>query len=224
MPRIARVVAAKYPHHITQRGNNQAEVFFDDEDRGVYLTLLKSYSKKYNVSIWAYCLMANHVHLLAVPHKAESLSQCIGRTNLLYTQHINRKYNRSGRLWQNRFFSTIVDTDEYVWAVVRYIEMNPVKTYLVEKAEGYAWSSCRANISGKGDAVVRGQEWLDGATRKEYRKFLRQQDFEKEQKIRQATSTGRPLGSEGFIKKLERRLSRRLLPGKAGMPKKAQAT
>ncbi len=103
------------------------------------------------------------------------------------------------------------------------LEMNPVKAYLLERPENYVWSSCRANISGKGDAVVSGQEWLDGEARKEYRKFLRKHDSEKEQKIRQATSTGRPLGSEGFIKKLERKLSRRLLPGKAGRPHKAQA-
>ncbi|PJC76564.1 MAG: transposase, partial [Syntrophobacterales bacterium CG_4_8_14_3_um_filter_49_14] len=72
--------------------------------------------------------MANHVHILAVPKYEESLSRSVGRTNLLYTQYINRKYKRSGRLWQNRFFSTIVETESYLWAVVRYIEKNPMKS------------------------------------------------------------------------------------------------
>ncbi len=102
MPRIARVVAAKYPHHITQRGNNRDDVYFDDEDRRYYLKVLDGYCEKTKVSIWSYCLMSNHVHLLAVPGRAESLALCIGRSNLMYTQYVNRKYNRSGRLWQNR--------------------------------------------------------------------------------------------------------------------------
>ena len=88
-------------------------------------------------TIWAYCLMKNHVHLLAVPAAAEFLTRCIGSTNLLYTQYVNRKYGHSGRLWQNRFFSTIIDTDRYVWAVARYIEQNPVKAKLVQKPKDY---------------------------------------------------------------------------------------
>ena len=220
MPRIARVVAEGYPHHITQRGNNRQEVFFDDEDRAVYVHLLRGYCRKCGVTLWAYCLMPNHVHLLAVPEEADSLSRCIGRTNLLYTQHANRKYGRSGRLWQNRYFSTVVDKDEYVWAVMRYIEKNPVKGGIVKQPEQYRWSSCRANVTGRGDDLVSGKGWLDESQRKDYRKMLKQQDGEMDERIRLATSTGRPLGSEGFVKKIERKLSRKLLPSKAGRPQK----
>ena len=162
--------------------------------------------------------MANHVHILAVPKYEESLSRSVGRTNLLYTQYVNRKYKRSGRLWQNRFFSTIVETESYLWAVVRYIEKNPMKSKLVKKPEDYKWSSCKSNISGEGNGQLSKQGWLD--LMKTYRRFLIQQGPETEQKIRHATSTGRPLGSEGFMKKLELKLSRRILPGKAGRPKK----
>jgi putative transposase len=168
--------------------------------------------------------MNNHVHLLAVPASEESLAGCIGRTNLLYTQYTNRKYKRSGRLWQNRFFSTIVEDDPYVWAVARYIELNPVKAQQVKKAEDYPWSSCKANISGKGDALVSGHDWLEDRDRTRYRKFLWQTDAKIEHKIRVATSTGRPLGGEAFVKKLERKLSRWLLPGKAGRPTKTKTT
>ena len=219
MPRIARVIAARYPHHITQRGNNREDAFFTDEDKSFYLRTLKSYCEKWRVQVWAYCLMTNHVHILAVPSDEESLSRCIGRTNLLYTQYINRRYKRSGRLWQNRFFSTIIEAEPYLWAVVRYIEQNPVKSKLVDKPEDYKWSSCRANISGKGDILV-SDEWLGGKERAAYRKFLMQQDPEVEQKIRRATSTGRPLGSNRFVEKLELKLLRRLSPGKPGRPRK----
>ena len=220
MPRIARVIAAEYPHHITQRGNNRADVFFDDEDKEYYLQTLKKYGEKYHVKIWAYCLIANHVHILAVPEYEESLAWCVGRTNLLYTQYVNRKYKRSGRLWQNRFFSTIVEAESYLWAVVRYIEKNPMKSKLVKKPEDYKWSSCKSNISGESNGQLSEQGWLDEKDRDTYRQFLMQQDPESEQKIRHATSTGRPLGSEGFMKKLELKLLRRILPGKAGRPKK----
>ena len=218
MPRIARVIAARYPHHITQRGNNREDAFFTDEDKSFYLRTLKSYCEKWRVQVWAYCLMTNHVHILAVPSDEESLSRCIGRTNLLYTQYINRRYKRSGRLWQNRFFSTIIEAEPYLWAVVRYIEQNPVKSKRVDKPEDYKWSSCRANISGKGDLLV-SDEWLGGKERAAYRKFLMQRDPEVEQKIRRATSTGRPLGSNRFVEKLELKLLRRLSPGKPGRPR-----
>ncbi len=220
MPRVARIIAPQYPHHITQRGNNRTDVFFDDEDKDAYLSALKDYCERWSVKIWAYCLMANHVHLLAVPADEVSLSSCIGRTNLLYTQHINRKYKRSGRLWQNRFFSTIIETESYLWAVARYIEQNPVKTKLIKRPQDYRWSSCRANISGMGDGLVTGEGWLDEKERSAYEIFLMQKDPTTDQKIRVSTSTGRPMGSEGFIASLESKLSRKLLPGKAGRPRK----
>ena len=223
MPRIARAVAIQHPHHITQRGNNRTDVFFDDRDRQFYLSTLKIYSQEWELDIWAYCLMTNHVHILAVPSTDESLSRSIGRANLVYTQHINRKYNRSGRLWQNRFFSSIVESEPYLWAVVRYIECNPVRAGVVKNPEQYHWSSCNAHVTGIGDGLVTGKDWLDEVSRKIYKDFLKAEDRETEQAIRRATSTGRPLGSEGFIKRIEEELSRQLLPGKAGRPKKDTA-
>lgn len=218
MTRIARITAAGYPHHITQRGNNRADVFYDDDDKITYLSFLKHSCDKCSIDIWAYCLMTNHLHMLAVPVDDISLSRCIGRTNLLYTQHVNRKYNRSGRLWQNRFFSAIVDTESYLWAVVRYIEQNPVKSGLVRQPEDYPWSSCRVNISGEGDGLV--ARWLDEKDRDAYKVFMMQQDPLTDQRIRMSTSTGRPLGSESFVTGLESKLFRKILPGKAGRPKK----
>lgn len=222
MPRIARIIAPDSPHHITQRGNNRMDVFYDDEDRYDYLKFLKIYSEKWNVRIWAYCLMTNHVHILAVPEDEKALSRCIGGTNLVYTQHVNRKYNRNGRLWQNRFFSTIIENESYLWAVLRYIEQNPVKANLANRPEDYRWSSCLANITGDYDMLIANHEWLSDSNRDEYRAFLMQKDQRVDEKIRKSTSSGRPLGSAEFVAALERKFSRKLIPNKVGRPKQEQ--
>lgn len=220
MPRIARVCAINHPHHITQRGNNREKVFFDDEDKEFYLKTLGRYSYKWAFEIWAYCLMSNHVHILAVPQKEESLARGIGGTNLVYTQYVNRKYKRSGRLWQNRFFSTIIEQELYLWAVARYIERNPVRAKLTDKAEDYPWSSSRAHVLGARDDILSGKGWLGKGELNAYRKFLRDEEKEIEASIRKATSAGRPLGSDRFIKGLEEIIKRGIFPKKAGRPKK----
>ncbi len=104
MARIARVIGVGIPHHVTQRGNNRNDVFFSESDRSHYLRTLVRYCDEFKLKVWAYCLMTNHVHLLVVPEQEYSLAQGIGRTNLVYTQYINLKHKRTGRLWQNRFF------------------------------------------------------------------------------------------------------------------------
>ena len=105
-------MAVGMPHHVTQRGDNRCEVFLEDDDRRFYLWTLAQYGRRYGVDIWGYCLMDNHVHFLAVPQELDSLARCFAGANLIYTQRINRKQSRSGRLWQNRFFSSPVDKDE----------------------------------------------------------------------------------------------------------------
>jgi putative transposase len=219
MPRIARVCAANYPHHVTQRGNNRADVFFEEDDRVFYLKTLGIYSKKFEIDIWAYCLMINHVHLLVVPGHEGSLAKGIGGANLVYTQYINRKYKRSGRLWQNRFYSTIIEKERYLWAVARYIEKNPVKAGLVKEPELYQWSSAKAHILNKRDERLSGN-WLDESEQGAYKKFLKEEGKKMDELIRKATSTGRPLGKEVFVKGLEVELDRNLVPKKAGRPKK----
>jgi len=223
MPRIARLCAVGYPHHITQRGNNRDKVFFDDEDKGFYLNTLQRYKDKYEIKILAYCLMGNHIHILAVPEKEVSLARGIGGTNLVYTQYINQKYGRSGRLWQNRFFSSVIEEDPYLWAAMRYIEQNPVRANLVRGAEDYQWSSARAHVLGVRDEVISDESRFSEKEIKAYKEFIGRDAKEINDAIRRATSTGRPLGSEGFIKKLERILDRELFPMKGGRPKKKKS-
>jgi len=213
------VVAVGYPHHITQRGNNRSRVFFDEEDRKVYLKILGHYSEEYGIEIWAYCLMDNHIHLLVVPRREDSLARGIGGTNLVYTQHINRKYGRSGRLWQSRFYSCVVDKERYLWAVAKYIEGNPLRVGLVDNAEGYRWSSARFHLLGEED-VLKCSNWLQESERSKYRDYLREPGRENLEAIRKATLAERPLGEEGFVKELEQTLDRKLTVRPRGRPRK----
>jgi len=220
MPRIARIIAPGYPHHITQRGNNRNFVFFDDEDRQTYLDILANYAQKHALQIWAYCLMDNHIHLLGVPEKEDSLARGVGLTNLVYTQYLNRKLNQSGRVWQNRFFSCIVENNEYLWAVARYIECNSVKAGMTASAEEYPWSSANAHLTGVWDALLHDPSWLDASERESYIEFVKNSDIDLDNAIRKATSTGRPFGEESFIDKLEVMLNKTLRTRNPGRPRK----
>ena len=209
MPRTSRAVAVGYPHHVTQRGNNRQPVFFDDQDRLTYLDTFQRYSVKYHLDVWAYCLMPNHIHLLVVPQNEESLKSGVGLANQVYTRYVNRKYFRSGRLWQNRFFSCIVDTDEYLWSVARYIENNPVKAGLSKNAGGYRWSSARCHVNGELDSLLSETDWLNEGEVKAYRKFLLEDDENEINMINQATRSGRPLCGPETLQKLEILLDRK---------------
>jgi len=118
MPRVARIVIPGVPHHITQRGNNRLAVFFVDDDRRVYLELLRAQSERFGLKVLGYCLMTNHVHLVATPAGEESLAKAVGRTHFLYTQYVNRLHRRSGHLWQNRFYSCALD-EVHLWRAGR---------------------------------------------------------------------------------------------------------
>ena len=220
---MARVVAAGLPHHVTQRGNNRSRVFFDDDDRRFYLWTLAQYRRKYGVDIWdiwGYCLMDNHMHTLAVPKEPDSLARCFAGTSLIYTQRVNRKRGRSGRLWQNRFFSCPVDKDEYLWPVLRYIDRNPVRSRMVRQAWEYQWSSARHHVTGTADPLLNEPDWLMAEPRqRKYRSYLRDESEEEAAEIRRTTATGRPLGSAAFLSTLESRLGRVLSLQKRGRPR-----
>ncbi len=218
MPRIARIIAPGYPHHITQRGNNSSVVFFDDQDRETYLNLLAGYAQKYALRVLAWCLMDNHVHLLVVPESENSLARGIGLTNLVYTQYLNRKRGQSGRIWQNRFFSCVVENDQYLWTVARYIEPNPLKVGLVEQAENYRWSSARLHLTETTDELLSQPDWLAPEDRNDYAAFFNIEDEAQNYAIRKATRSGRPFGSESFIDTIEYALNRRVRAKKVGRP------
>ncbi len=220
MPRIGRVVAAGFPHHIIQRGNNRENIFFEKNDRKQYMTLLKKYAEKWNSPVMAYCLMSNHVHLLIKPGSEESLFKMMQGLTLCYTQHINRTYGRTGRLWESRYHSCIVDQEKHLWAVARYIEQNPVRVGMVKRAEDYPYSSARAHVNGSEDAVL-GEDLFSHDRRRDYILLLWSDIPQKEfERLRYATKTGRPFGSEEFVLEMEKKLARRLLQRPKGRPRK----
>lgn len=220
MPRIARAVATGFPHHVIQRGNNKEKVFFDKKDKEQYLSLLKKYVDKWDSPILAYCLMSNHIHLLTRPKEEESLYKMMQGVTLCYTQYINRKYKRTGRLWESRYHSCIVDKEKYLWAVARYIEQNPTRARIVKKEEDFPYSSARAHIYNVKDAVL-GEDLFEEGQRKDYREFIRTGIPEEEKnRIRYSTRTGRPFGSETFIRSMEKKLERRFILKSPGRPKK----
>ena len=143
MGRLARVVLPNVPHHITQRGNRNQPVFFSEDDKKEYLRLVSTHAKRHGVQIWAYCLMTNHVHFIAVPDSEKSLTATFQEAHRLYTRRINFREGWRGYLWQGRFASFPMD-EEYLIAAVRYVEQNPVKAKLVSNAWDYPWSSAKA--------------------------------------------------------------------------------
>lgn len=222
MSRNARVVIPDFAHHVTQRGNNQQDVFFSEEDRRFYLELLKREATRFGVTIQGYCLMTNHVHLIATPRSEDSLARAIGRTDYRYAQTINRRYGRSGHLWQNRFYSCALDP-AHLKAALRYVEINPVRARLVRKPWLYCWSSAEAHVEGRDSSGLLDMEFWDrtfGMSGTEWQEWLMERVAAGEtERLRLHTHRGRPLGSEEFLSQLEARLGKRLRPLKVGRPK-----
>ena len=153
MPRFARVVVPGYPYHVTHRDNRRGDVFFADEDRDVYRRWLQEYATECDLRIWAYCMMSNHVHLLVVPGRKDSLATAIGRTHMRHARWVNRRQGWTGHLWANRFYSTVPD-EPHLWAAVKYLERNPVRAGIVDHAHGYEWSSAPAHALGRKDSLL----------------------------------------------------------------------
>ena len=214
MARIARMVARGLPHQITQRGNRRQTTFFDTDDYKLYRDIMAEWCFRCGVEIWAYCLMPNHVHLIAVPSSEVGLRQAIGEAHRRYTRRVNFREGWRGHLWQGRFASYIMD-ETYLLVSTRYIELNPVRAGLVEKPEDYPWSSAAAHMCGRDDELVKVLPLLDVVGN--WRGFLSEKIEEHDvSRIRRHECTGRPLGSEKFISKLEKvsgRVLRRQKPG-----------
>lgn len=224
MPRLSRSVFANIPHHITQRGNRRADVFFSDDDRAAYLEWLCSYCVLHDVQIHAYCLMTNHIHLVATPHTAEGLQKVFKPLHMRYAQRINRIKGWKGHLWQGRFFSSPLD-EEYLWAAIRYVERNPVRANMVKKAEDYLWSSAAAHCGLKEDKVLgKKEDWgnLLVSTEDWANWLLIEEANDHLNVLRKHVEKGLPCGSEGFVKRLGNQIGRILELRPQGRPKKNQ--
>jgi len=216
MARLARAVVPGVPHHVTQRGNRRQRTFFKDEDYRAYLKLMAEYCTKCGVEIWAYCLMPNHIHLMAVPKSSDKLARAIGEAHRRYTRMINFRKKWRGCLWQGRFSSCALD-ESHTLECTRYIEMNPVRAKLVKKPDNWQWSSARFHLSGADDPLVTPSPLVDMVS--DWSKFLRNQ-ADSTELLQLHERTGRPLGSDAFLGHCEKVLGRTLGPRKPGRKKK----
>jgi putative transposase len=218
MARIARIVVPGIPHHIVQRGVRRMDVFFRNTDRTEYLKQLSEQGKRFGVEYIAWCLMTNHVHLVAVPRQEDSLAKGIGEAHRRYTRFVNFREGWRGYLFQGRFHSFPLEGD-YSLGAVRYVLRNPVRAGLVREPWDYRWSSARWFIGARTDdsLAVPSDLFADITDR---RSFLLQEE-EAITEFRRHARTGRPLGSESFLVHLERSTGRDLLPKRRG-PKPAR--
>jgi len=211
MARIARIVVPGCPFHLTHRGNHREQIFFNDDDRRCYLGLLARYARRFEMDLWAYCLMSNHVHLIVLGQKPDSLAKAVGNAHREYSRLINRRNSWTGHLWANRFYSTALD-ELHLWYAVRYVEANPLRAGLVPHAVDYRWSSARAH-AGLGSnhrlapdrpfpgSIADWATWLDVG-----------QDQPAYDELRKSTSTGRPTGSPEFKRRIEKQIGRSFQP------------
>jgi putative transposase len=199
-------------------------VFFVDDDRATYLGLLQEECERHRLRVEGYCLMTNHVHLIATPRSAAALARALGRTHYRYAQYVNRLHGRSGHLWQNRFYSCVLDEDHY-WTAMAYVEQNPVRARLVRCAWRYAWSSAAAHCGhgADGSGLLDLRVWAASLAAKDWQQTLRERLNEPTlSALRLNTHRGRPLGSDGFLSKIESLVGRRLRPLPIGRPKRGE--
>ena len=220
MSRLPRIVVANAPHHVTQRGNRREPIFFENGDQEVYRDLLAEQAQRSRVEIWAYCLMPNHVHLIAVPSDEVGLGRAIGETHRRYTNFINARGLWSGHLFQSRFASVVMD-EAHLIACVKYVSLNPVRAQLVARAEDWPWSSVRAHLQGCDDGLAVVRPVLDRIG--DFANFLAPDISDEEvfAAIRPAEGSGRPLANADFIAGLEHLLGRSIARRAPGPKSKA---
>ncbi|MBN1006961.1 transposase [Amphritea pacifica] len=226
MPRKPRFYLPEVPVHIVQRGHSRDPVFFENQDYATYAYWHKESSKKYFVSIHAFVMMTNHIHLLVTPSEAESISlfmQFIGRR---FVPYINHKYGRSGSIWEGRYKACLVQDDAYLLTVMRYIELNSVRAGMVELPGHYRWSSFSHNSGIKNIEFLRPHPSYVALGKNQQERHQMYQELFKGyidegamKRIREAWQTGTPLGNDMFRDKVERQLQCKVGQARRGRPK-----
>lgn len=154
MARPLRIHLPDLIYHVINRGNNRQVIFAEEKDYWHYLDILKKYKQKLNFKILAYCLMANHIHLLIKTSTTANISDIMKAITIAHTRYYHHKYQASGHIWQGRFKSPIVSDDEYLLTLMRYIEQNPLRAGIVDQPDKYPFSSCQANSKIGRDILV----------------------------------------------------------------------
>lgn len=201
---MTRTTIPGLPHHVIQRGLHGRKTFLNNTDYDVYLEIMSDCIRRHGVEIWSYCLMPDHVHLIAIPQEKNSLSNCLRVAHGRYTKYINRRTDNSGQFWQGRYASHLLD-EQYLIACTRYIEINPVKRDYVAKPEDWKWSSAMAHMMKNDDLLVDVKPLLQRVKR-QWQDFLAETRPENEADLFYLhEKNGRPLGNDAFLVMVEKR-------------------
>ena len=225
MPRPDRLEPAGVALHVVQRGNNRAACFFREIDRRFYLKCLAEAAERRGCAVHAYALMTNHVHLLVTPVGAGAVSVMMQDVGRRYVRVINEAHGRTGTLWEGRFRSNLIDSENYLFACHRYIELNPVRAGIAATPSDYPWSSHAYYARGRPDRVIREHPayFTLGPTPEDRRNsFLSLFDDpvtgEELVRIRTALNKGWALGTEAFLDRMEATLGESVRPPRRGRP------
>jgi len=230
MPRKPRFILPGQPQHIIIRGVNREPIFYQNDDYRSFLTRLSEAIDKHGCALHAYVLMTNHVHLLLTPTAKWSIGKAIQMLGRYYVQYFNKTYGRTGTLWEGRYKSAMVDTEQYLLTCYRYIELNPVRAHMVAHPGEYPWSSYRYNGVGQSNSLISTHELYNGlAQADEGRKKAYRALFDMEiddiqlNEIRASTNNEWILGSENFKASIEQILQRRTTPLPRGGDRKSKS-
>lgn len=230
MPRTGRVILPNYPHHVVQRGHNRQVVFPHSQDYRYYLDTLLEWKAGYDIKVYAWCLMTNHVHLVLEPPEAvENLGRLMKRLAGRQTRYVNRRLARSGTLWEGRYKSSPIQTDAYFLACCRYVELNPVRAGMVADPDGYPWSSYCSRPASSAPGLLDEHPTYRVLGRSpaerlhQYRLFVRAGTPDAELRlIRQSLQRCQLTGDDRFVDTVERLTGRRIehkAPGRQPLPR-----
>jgi len=226
MPRKPRFFLPNIPVHVVIRGNARQVVFAEDSDRQAYLGWLKEATEKEKVSVHAYVLMDNHVHILLSANEPAHISRFMQHIGRKYVPYFNHKYGKSGTLWEGRFKGSMIESEQYLLCCYRYIELNPVRANMVKKPEQWKWSSYACNAYGERNSLIRPHEVYlaidkDEEKRVDYYRasFKQVLDSSLINDLRSAVQTGTPLGNDRFKAEVENLLGVKVGYARRGRPK-----
>ena len=226
MARMARLAIAGLPHHLIQLGHNRQAIFVDDDDRRRYLDAVREAALDSGVSVHAYVLLANRVHLLATPINEGALSRMMQRVGRRYVGAFNKRHARVGTLWDGRFRCSVLEPASYLLACMTELEVKPVRQGLVHEPQGFAWSSAAHHHGLSNDPLIVEHPiyWALGNTpfeREAAYKLLTQHALTcgEDSAIEHSTLKGWALGTKSFLASSEGVSARRLSPLSRGRPK-----
>jgi len=227
MPRRPRIHLDGVPLHIVQRGHSRQPCFYAAADYQAYLEWLGDSARRTGCHIHAYALMTNHVHLLITPGDAHAISQMMVSLGRRYVPYINAAYQRTGTLWEGRYKASLIQSDAYLLACMRYIELNPVRAGLCSDPAHYRWSSYRANALGETTALLTPHPLyatlasIDASRQGAYRELFNQVLLDKTiSDIRLALNQTQPLGNRRFFDAIEQATGQRREAKPRGRPRK----